>query len=473
MRYAYGLCISSFIVLLNLCGCASMLAPADAGFGDVETVVEDRIGYELVWSRELRDGGIISPVVRDLLTDDLTADEAVQIALLNNRRLQAIYEDLGVSQADLIQAGLLENPVFEGSVKLHAGDDVLELGVVQDFLSVFTIPLRRARARADFKQAKNRVAGEVIGLAGQTRIAFYRHQAAQQELTLQEATLLAADASYDAAQRLFDAGNITELARANERALYEQAKIGVSTAELAAANTRETLNVLMGLYGKHTAWTADATLPDVPEEIVAHKNLERRAIQASLDLAAARWQVEAAGQTLGMARLESVIPELGAGVDSEREADGTWFAGPLLEAALPIFDWGQGSRRRAEGEARRAWNQYTALAIEIRSAVRTAHYRMCMTQQQALYYREVLIPLNERITRETQLQFNAMQLGVFQLLAAKQREITVKRGSIRAALNYWIAHTQVQQILNGHHVPAPGGMMNMTANATTGQAEGH
>jgi cobalt-zinc-cadmium efflux system outer membrane protein len=384
----------------------------------------------------------------------MTADEAVQIALLNNRRLQAVYEDLGVGRAELIQAGLLENPVFEGSLRMDGSDEIFELAVVQDFLSVFTIPLRRARATADLEQAKRRVTAAVVDLAGRTRIAFYRHQAAEQALALMRTMLQSTDASYEAAKRLHEAGNITELALAGERALYEQARIDVSRAEAAVVSARERLNALLGLYGDDTKWRATAELPGLAGELPAPEEIERRAILASLDLGAAKWQVERAGQVLGLARMKSLIPEFGGGVDAERDSDGTWFAGPLIASVIPIFDWGQGSRRKAAAELRRAWREYSALAVEIRAEVRAAHVLARTAQQQAVHYRDVLVPLYERITRETQLQYNAMQLGVFALLAAKQREVLVKRESIAALLDYWTARTRLEQILDGNLVHA-------------------
>lgn len=454
MRISLGWRLFLPMVMCVACGCASWLAPNDAGFGDVQATIRERLDKAVRWSRDEKSTATVSAEVRDLLSEKLTADEAVQVALLNNRRLQAVYEDLGVGRAELVQAGLLHNPVFEGSLKMHGDDHVYEFAVVQDFLDIFMIPLRRARARANLEQAKRRVTSAVIDMAGRARIAFYRYQAAEQKLALLRTVLASAEAAYDAARRLHEAGNTTDLALATRRALYEGAKIGVSRAETAAAAAREKLNALLGLYGEQTGWQAAGALPDIPEEAPSRDDLERRAIEASVDLAAAQWRIEQAGQVLGIARMKSVIPELAGGLEGEREPDGTWFLGPLVEFAIPIFDWGQGKRRRAAAELRRAWHTYTALAVEIRAGVRAAHVQATDARQQAIYYRDVLVPLNERITRETQLQFNAMQLGVFALLAAKQRELQIKREYIDTLLGYWTAHARLGQILDGRLVNA-------------------
>ena len=227
------------LCMISFWGCASQLAPKDGGFSDVQRLVSQRTGNEIAWDQRAKHDGAVASGTRSLLANGLTADEAAQIALLNNRRLQAIYENLGVARGELIQAGLLKNPRLEGALRIRGRDDVLELSVVQDFMSIFTIPLRRARAKAEFERVKLQVTGEAIELAGRTRMAFYRLLAEQQAISMRRSFLDAAEASYEAARRLRAAGNITALALANEQALYEQAKLMVAQAELAVLETRK------------------------------------------------------------------------------------------------------------------------------------------------------------------------------------------------------------------------------------------
>ena len=107
-----------------------------------------------------------------LLKRKLTADDAVQIALLNNRDLQAVYSDLGVAQADLVQAGLLSNPIFDAAVMFPVsggGQPDLELSAAMNFLNIFYIPLRKRVAAARFEEVKTRLAGSVLDFAGRVR----------------------------------------------------------------------------------------------------------------------------------------------------------------------------------------------------------------------------------------------------------------------------------------------------------------
>jgi len=443
-----------------------MLAPEDGGFSEVENLIAERLDKTVEWNRETEDDGAIDQAVDDLLKNKLTADEAVQVALLNNRRLMAMYEELGLTRAGLIQAGLLHNPVFTGLVKTHNDAEVIELMVAQDFLSILTVPLRRARAKADLRMAINRVEASVIDMAAKTRRAYYEYQAAKMELELFRTVLDSNDAGYEAARRLHSTGNITDLTLYSERAFFEQARLSVSAAETALVSRKEALNRLMGLYGPYTDWESVDDFPSVPEVLANGEDLERKAIEASLQLKEMRWKIERNGQSLGLARLKSVIPELGVEGEAEREPDGTWFVGPVLEYALPIFDWGQGSRRRATAELRRTWRNYTATSIEVRSAVRAAYHQAITAQQRALYYRDVMVPLSERVTNETQLQYNAMQTGVFTLLGARQNDILVQRQYVQSMLDYMDSRIRLEQILDGGSpdisagamMPAAGGM---------------
>lgn len=184
-----------------MAGCASV--PKEAGFPEVKTSVAQRAGLQVQWNRLTSDDRAVAEALNALLAEGLTADRAVQVALLNNRNLQATYEDLGVAQAEVVQAGLLRNPVFDGEVKFLEGGEgeIIEIAVVQDFLDVFFIPLRKRVAGNAFEAAKLRVTGAVLDLVGEVRSAFYTHAAAEQVLELRRTVLDATEASYDLARR--------------------------------------------------------------------------------------------------------------------------------------------------------------------------------------------------------------------------------------------------------------------------------
>ena len=460
------------MLLLLVTGCATV--PREAGFPDVERTVAERTGLRVHWNQGTESDKAVEAQVRAMLRKELTAEEAVQIALLNNRTLQATYENLTVAQADLVAAGLLRNPVFDAEVRfLEAGGGTgLELAVVQDFIDIFFIPLRKRLAGASFDAAKAAVAGQVLDLAAEVRAGFYTLQAAQQTLEMRRQVLLATEASYDVAQRLRAAGNIRELDLATERALFEQSKLDVRSSEAALVQSREQLNRLMGVWGEGTRWTAAPRLPELPAEEVAADTVERRAVERSLDLEAARRQVQAAGAGLGIAAPLGILPEAEIGASAEREPEGEWAVGPAFSLPIPLFNQGQPAIAAAQAEVRRARQLYHQAAVNVRSHARASYDAVRAARDQADYYRKVILPLQQKIVDETQLQYNAMQVSPIQLLFARQQQISAGAAYINSLRAYWLARADLDTILNGRMASFRGGAGAAEAQAPSMPAAG-
>lgn len=452
---------------LFVSGCTSMTL--DAGFDDIKAIVEQRSASQISWNNDTELDKEASEKLNSLLKRKLTANDAVQIALLNNRDLQAIYSDLGVAQADLVQAGLLGNPIFDAAVMFPVsggGQPDLELGAAINFLNFFYIPLRKRVATARFEEVKSRLAGSVLDFAGRVRTAFYTYQSDQQMLELRQTIVQALGASLEIARRLSEAGNITDLDFARERAQLETAKLALRSAEVARRQSREELNMVMGLWGEQIQWQSDGRLPDIPEQPVPMKDVERRALEQSLDLANVRQRIAATSEQLGLTRWTALLPELSAGPQAERN-DGEWEIGPRLDFAIPLFDQGQARVGRGVAELRRARQEYYGAAVRIRATARALRDRVDGARDRALYYRDILLPLRERIVNEAQLQYNAMQLGPFQLLRAREQQIQTAVAYIESLRDYWLARADVEQILNGR---LPKSRLGSTK-STSGQSE--
>jgi cobalt-zinc-cadmium efflux system outer membrane protein len=455
-------------------GCATL--DQRAGFSDVSTTVETRSGKRMVWNLGTELDAQAAQEVDALLHSTLTADRAVQVALLNNRELQALYAELGVAQADLVQAGLLRNPVFDGAAHFFIGGGgpaKLELRAVLDFLDVFYIPLRKRVAAARFAEAKLQVTGAVLDFAATVQAAFYRYQADEQLLELLQTIVQALALSLEVSQRLHAAGNITDLDLARERALVEEAKLELRATEVAARQSREELNTVLGLWGPQTAWQSDRRLPDLPAQPLQFDGLEARVLQQSLALASARQRMIVAGEQLGVTRATALVPEASLGPGAERE-DGRWSLGPEVSFPLPLFDQGHGRIGRAMADLRRAQQEYYALGVRIRATIRAVRERAQGAQDRALYYRDILLPLRERIVNETQLQYNAMQRGVLDLLRAREQQMRAAIAYIDTLRDYWLARTDLGLLLSGR-VPSLGSVtMGRTERPRTlGENAGH
>ena len=434
-------------------GCAAI--PADRGFDDVRKDVAARLPQEVRWNRGTADDVVVAQKVDELLASDLSADAAVQVALLNNNDLQATYESLSVAQADLVQAGLLLNPVFDAQVRFSTagGGTGVDLGVIQDFLDVFQIPLRKRVARTNLEAGKGQVAGAVVDLAAETKRRYYSLVAARQTVELRQTVVDAYAASYDIARRLHDAGNVTDLTLAREQAQYEQSKLDLAAAETAARVGREQLAATMGLWGERAARLAvPGRLPDAGEALPDAAMLERRAVANSLNLAGIRQDVYAQAARLGLSSNLALLDrsDLSAGAVAERSGEsGDWEAGPAVAVPIPLFDTGRARVERARAQLNAANRRYQQAAVDLRAGVRAAATQLVSAREQAEYYRRVLMPLRQTVVDQTQLEYNGMIVGAFELLQARRDQVTAAVAYIDALRTYWLARTALEQILAG------------------------
>jgi outer membrane protein TolC len=300
--------------------------------------------------------------------------------------------------------------------------------------------------------AKASVAGGVIDLVFDVRVAFWEYQAAAQTLELRRNILEALRASFDAAQRLHEAGNVTDLSLANEQALYEEARIAYTRSEAALRGRREELNVLMGLWGRSSEWKAEGRLPEPRVVAPLLDRFEQRAVERSLDLELIRRRYEAAAKRANLATARGWVPELRAGVAAEREQDDedeVWKLGPTASLEVPLFYQGQGETAVATAEANQQRKLFSDAAVRIRSTARSVASRLEATAESADYYKRVLMPLRERIVNGTQLEYNAMSVGIFQLLQAKREQIETARAYVELLRDYWTLRAQAEKLLAG------------------------
>src|SRR6185437_14382997 len=245
------------------------------------------------------------------------------------------------------------------------------------------------------------------------------------------------------------AGNTTELDYYTQRAQAGRAKIELANARAEAQDTREKLNALMGLWGEKTQWKIADRLPDVPAAEIDAEGLESLAVQQRLDLAAAKKEVLVQSRKYGLTVDTRFFARADAGVEGERETDGQWRIGPTISVPIPLFDQGQAAIARAHAELRQSQERYLALAIEIRSQVRAARARMLNARIAAQFYHDEILPTQQKLLDQTQLRYNGMLAGVFQLLQAKRDEIDAAAQYVEALRTYWTSRAELERAIGG------------------------
>jgi cobalt-zinc-cadmium efflux system outer membrane protein len=441
--------LAAFLVLL-VTACAGVVK--ERGHEQVAAVVEERTGYKTRWEKGPPDDAQIAEWIRRLVRKGLTRGRAVEIALVNNPDLQVTYEELGISQADMVQAGLLRNPSFgaELGFRVNSGaNDELRLSLVQDFLDLFVLPLRKRIAREQFATDTLRVAQRALETAAEVEKGFVAAQASAELVTFRRTIVEGAAAGAELSQRQLEAGNVSELEQATQQATYEQAKLDLARDEIQLVEARERINRLLGLSGETTTWRLAEALPPLPESEAKVEHLESVAIRQRLDVAVARRQVALLSRALDLARTTRLFGRIDVGVDMHRDPNGPLLLGPNLVIELPIFDQRQAVIARLEAQRHQQERKLSAITIGARSEVRLAEARLHAGRQTVLHYRDVLLPLRKRVADQTLLHYNGMFVGTYQLLAAKQGEVDARRGYLEALRDYWSARAELDRAVGG------------------------
>jgi cobalt-zinc-cadmium efflux system outer membrane protein len=437
--------------LAILAGCAT--PDPRASLPAVQQQLGSRDKLTVTWPDTAAERSTADATVQTLLQSELTTDTAVQIALLNNRRLRATFADLGVSEADLAAVGRLHNPTFAASVRwpnrAPRGPNV-EFSLVADLLDDLLIPLRKKFAREQLDQATRRVAQEVLALAAEVRTAVYTAEAHQLFWARLSVVAEVNAAAADLAQRQFAAGNINQLELAGLQLASSKAQLEVARTDAQFQADREKINRLLGLSSAQAGWKLEAALPALPSEDPPLAQLEDSAVARRIDLSIAKSHAALAGSTYDLKRRTRLLPAgVSLGLDTERESSGDRLTGPRIEFALPIFDQGQADLVRLGAELQRAQANVEALETEIRSEVREAHATLLAARATTETYQRVILPQRKLILRETLLHYNAMQISNYELLTAKEQQLLAERDGLEARRDYWIARVRLETALGG------------------------
>jgi len=388
-----------------------------------------------------------------LLAEPLTLDSAVRVALLANPQGRAALAQVGVARGRYVQAGLLPNPEVEIGVRGPGGDQPLQLdlGLEYSLTAMLLAPLRASVAEAELEAERLSAAGALLDLVFETRLAFLEVQALEQKLDLRQRFLESQQASYASALELFERGNLAPVALANERASVELARVQVAEIENALLDAREALTRKLGLSGKRTTWAIANALP-LPAGAPAAGEAEARAVEASLELLAMRERIEAASRKVRLANTEGWLPHISGGFHGERDGQ-LWELGAHLTLSLPVFDRAQGRELSARSEYEGLRANAEAVAVNLRSSVRAALNRVESADRRARHYVERLVPARQQQLEQTVLQYNAMQVGVFQVLQVQRGVTDAAIAQVDATLDYWRARASLELLLAGRSTP--------------------
>ncbi len=445
------------LLALTLAGCATF--SKDTGMEPVGAQVSSAIGAETLKIASKADAKAAASRVKLLLTKPLNADSAVQVALLSNRNLQAEYNALGVSEAAFVEASLPPNPSISLGGTLQQGSLEIERRLVGSLLSLLTLPARKAIAEKEFEAARYRAVEATFRQAASARKAYYRAVAARHRVAYLEQARASTDAAADLTRKLGETGAATKLDQARAGAFNAETSSQLAAARLEAGVTREALTRELGLWGVDAGYKIPNRLPPLPKKLQTSDQAETEAIRKRVDLIGARLELDALARSLKLDNATRYVSafELAGFANFERskndhgEVEKDYPKGGTLdlELEIPIFDFGETTRRRNVETYMQAVNRFAAKAVAVRSEARSALLAYRASNDIARQYRASIIPLRKVISEEAQLQYNGMLIDVFELLTTTREGIETNVAAIEAQRDVFLAGVDFQSAIIG------------------------
>lgn len=455
--------ISTLVLPLFATGCVSIgYSFKDAGFAESSAKSAEATGKQTVWVQNRQHAEQVRERVKALMSKKtIDVETAVQVALLNNKGLQASYADLGDSAADAWQTQLAVLPSFSvglsgiGTPGLEAYR-VLEGAIAANILALATYDKNMKLAETRFRQAQLNAALASISLAAETRVAWINAVAAWENVTYLNQAKATADAASDLAKKLGEAGSLPKADQAREHVFYAELAGETAKARLAAKLAKEELVRLMGLSGSDVEFQIPNRLPSLPKALINRDSIEAEAIQKRIDLQVARLELDATAQAYKLEDVTRFVTdiELVGMVEQERELEDGKIHRNIsrtgsLEFTIPIFDSGQARMRKGELAYMRAANQLAEKAVNVRSEARSAYLAYRSNYDIARHYRNSVLPLRKSIEDQSLLTYNGMITSTFELISDAREKIDATMLAVNAKRDFWIAEANLAPVIYG------------------------
>jgi outer membrane protein TolC len=435
-------------------GCAGF--SADGGAGPALEAARREFGREPATIRSWEDAASAKARVSTLLKRPLTAADAVEIALLSNRGLQAAYNRLGVEEAMRIRESLPPNPTV--SLSRIAGNlsSEIEAAVAADILALATLSARAEIASDRFEAAQLEAAEATIRVGAEARRAYYRAVGMREKLRTLEQAAKAAESSAKLAHSLGESGAMNRLDQTRYEVFYAEVTAQVAGARQQALAERERLVRAMGLWGDDLSFTLPDALLGPPARPRDQPDVEREAVERRIDLQIARKRLSALAKSLGLTQSTRFvdlfqIAAMGKITREDLTSDRVNFndAGAGATIEIPIFDLGETRVREAEQRWFEAFNRLAERAVNVRSEAREAYRNYRSAHEIARHQTREILPLYATMADESLRRYNSMLIDVFALVDNARRRKAAQATAIDAKRDFWLADAELRAAIVG------------------------
>lgn len=491
---------------LTASSCATVDPRAD--YQHARSLMVERSGATDVYDPEAE--SLVEQQVQAYLADGVTINEAVAIALLNNKGFQALFQEIGASRADVVQSGLLSNPSLTMGLQFPEGGgrSKLTAGFAQQIVDLWQIPVRKRVAEAELEQIIFSAADRAVQLTAQVKQIYYETLAAQQAEELAGENRHLVERSVALAETRFKAGEVglvdVNLVRGN--------LINVQLEALAARRSREEaknrLTRLLGLSRSSSAWSLSGTWPEPVPQAIDDVELLVVALEQRLDAAVAALRIKAAEASLEK-EYRSVFPNVTIGLEAERPdqralpgrhvladtarasiGSGTLNAptiqsrgerrreksqivdlllGPTLDITLPIWDQNQAQIAKAGYRVRQLRAAYEDLLDTVALEVNDAVSAIRSAQELARFYEAQALPQARLSVEAAQSTYQAGEQSILTLIEAQEALITQRRAQVSVLRSAAQAQAELERAMGG---PIPEKLFETDAQPENNESDG-
>ena len=446
-QYSYFRLYASVLPVLMLTGC---VAPsAQDSFSPVAEMAKSRLaGKETRWLQSDKERQELRQVINAKLSQPLTIDDAVQIALLNNRGLQAQYAQLGIAVSDLQAVSRLPD-ITLSLAHLREGDSLaVDRAISFDLLTLLTRPAARRLEQQNLQHVRLSVMAEMLNLATATRRAWIEVVAAKELEASSKQTNQAAQVARDVVERLLQVGNLSRLDLLREQALYADTQAELAQAQQHVILRQAQLTALLGLWGEDAQYRLPSTLASLPENPRADNATESTALQQRVDVLAANQSSQRLAQSLGMTRTNRFIDVLDLGYQRNSVSGQAMQKGYDISVRVPLFTGGT-RQAKAQFLYQQSLDQAADTAIRARAEVRASYSSYRLAYDTAKHYQQQVLPVRAQIAEEIMLRYNGMLLSVLDVIANARDQAQAQRAAIAAKRNFWLADSTLEAAMNG------------------------
>ncbi len=471
-------------------GCARVVPEAD--YQNASRFVTERTGADQVYDPEAE--AKIEQEVASLLEGGLTTDEAVRVALLNNKDFQSLFAELGASRADVVQSGLLTNPSFSFVAQFPEGGgrSKLTFGFGQELVDLWQIPVRKRIAEAQLEQTVLRIVRRAVDLAADVRVRYSRVAALQRAEAITKENLQLVERSLELAQARYTAGESGQLDVFLVRGTLLDVQVGlinlsrdrrVAEAELARA---------LGLTRWEQSIVVSEKLGPPPPIVFEDAELVAFAMRERLDAQVAASQIRAAQDELKRQYL-NIFSSVTAGFEAERTerrslpgrnvladtartsvANGALTApdieskgqreierrqiidsliGPSIQITLPIWDQNQAQIAKAGYKTRELRKKYEDLLDQVAQEVQQSTAIMRTAQELVRFYEKETLPQAQKNVDAATRSYQAGEQSIIALIEAQRSLIGQRRTFVDIVRDSAIAKAELERALGGRLPP--------------------